>query len=309
MHGYSRVVLGWKYASTTPFKPFRISWSSVRDRAMVLLSDVQDETRRLVNDRRDRPSLSRIRHVTNHRVVLGPNAPSRDGDACRGPIHRKYRTFRSKRLRPLHYVTENIMLGDYLIPNARRDLDLLSNAQLAGVTHGEVGSGLVLEGPAVQLVAVALEVVPVLRGRLDLERLQGLRVEVDGGALRQGRAGVRALVDHADLGRNRDHVVIDGRGDRRQGDVGALDRHEDLRAVRQNERTGEVRLDQVLVLVEVDVEVVEEGDLTAAVRTEVVDREVQDDRENARGEQLGGNANDLVHVHVAGDLGEVPVHA
>src|SRR6478735_10490205 len=171
-----------------------------------------------------------------------------------------------------------------------------------------LGSGLVAEGPVVLHVAVGLEVVRRVGLGLDHDLL--VRVgQGDGGTTDEGGAVAGVRVDDAGLGRDGHHVGGDGRSRDvlDEGLLGRVDAHEDLRAVRQRERTREVDLVQVLVLVEVDVEVVEEREVSAAVGTEVVVRQVEDDGEAALGHQLGGDADDLRDVHVAGDLGQVAV--
>src|SRR5690606_18174628 len=115
---------------------------------------------------------------------------------------------------------------------------------------------------------VVRQTVALSRNRLDLDGLTNR----DGGLSTRGERCTRVLVlvDDARLRRNGDDTgrVHEGRSLRRE-DIFSVD-HEGDSGLRLNQSTRDASLEQVLLLVVVDVEEVEEVDLSAAVGTHVV---------------------------------------
>src|SRR5690606_29935692 len=152
-------------------------------------------------------------------------------------------------------------------------------------------------------VGVVREVVSLIHRSLDSHGLTGLES-------RLGTGGSRHVVDvvgHTGLRRNRDDTSLRVEGRSRHSSLGTTAGAEDnLSPLVLRQRTGHTTLNQVLVLVEVDVEVLERGDLATARRADSVVRQVDKNHQDVVAVMLSvfhdRNQNDAVNLEGVGQL-------
>src|SRR5215216_680772 len=281
MQGYciARLFGGWKYTLGLPRRVSNSVWRS--NRSIVPTPQPQQKAGTLHFDVTYRPQSPRPTDVSHGKEVF---VGIRVRDDTNGVVYSEIVVKILTLLEPSrvsNHIAEICALCDLILPNPGSCLHRYAIADYTKeLCHGAscLSGSRASERPLVLRVGREVEV--GVRESLDVERGASGQRSLSTRGERGER--VRVLVGDAGLRRDRDHAGgLDegGLGDRVDQDVGGCDLADDQRRLDLHESARDARLDQVLVLVVVDVEVVEQVDLAAAIRADVVVGQVDDDAE------------------------------